>query len=45
MGRNERFEQLMEMAQDGDACAVGDLWLEFGYRFPVGAEGDSHDID
>lgn len=43
--KNERFEQLMALAVDGDEAAPGDLWLEFGYRFHSGVVGDEHDAD
>ncbi len=45
MKNNERFEYLMAMALDGDECAPGDLWLEFGYRFAGQAEGAANDVD
>lgn len=31
--RNPRFQQLMELAKDGDAEAVGDLWREFQFAY------------
>ena len=39
-GRQERFDQLMSLARDGDDEAVGDLWKEFGFDFR--REGASH---
>jgi hypothetical protein len=30
---DERFRQLMDLAEGGNAEAVADLWLEFGFIF------------
>jgi hypothetical protein len=43
MKKSKRFDQLMALALDGDESAPGDLWLEFGYRFPLQAEGSTHE--
>jgi hypothetical protein len=29
---SSRFAQLRDLAQEGNAEALGDLWLEFGFR-------------
>jgi hypothetical protein len=39
MSKNsERFQQLMALADDGDETAVADLFKEFGYQHPAGAQ-------
>jgi hypothetical protein len=35
--RDPRFRQLLQLAKDGNAEAVADLWREFGYRLGKGA--------
>lgn len=35
-----RFDQLMDLARDGDEAAVADLWHEYGYDFHAAAEQD-----
>lgn len=30
---DERFQQLVDCANEGDACAVQDLWLEYGFVY------------
>ena len=38
-GRDEeRFEQLLALAREGNEDAVGDLWREFGVEYRGGAE-------
>ena len=41
--RDLRFQQLLDLANDGDAEAVGDLFREFKHVFQT--EGDGHDAD
>ena len=36
--RDQRFRQLLQLAQDGNQVAVTDLWREYGYRFGKGAK-------
>lgn len=33
--KDERFKQLLDEAESGDENAVGDLWREFGFQYPV----------
>jgi len=40
-----RFKQLLALAEDGDECAVADLFREFDYVFRGGEEGSGHDAD
>ena len=32
-GRDERFEQLLALAREGDEDAVGDLYREYGFEY------------
>ena len=43
MKRDERFNQLMALALDGDGDAPGDLFREFGYVFSMNARGSGHE--
>lgn len=43
--RDPRFRQLLALAEDGDECAVADLFKEFDYVFQGGEEGSWHDAD
>ncbi len=33
MQNDERFQQLIDLADSGDENAIGDLWLEFGFDY------------
>ena len=41
--RNQRFQQLLALAREGNEDAVGDLWREFHFDFA--REGGRHDAD
>ena len=30
---DNRFKELLDLAREGDECAVQDLWLEFGFDY------------
>ncbi len=32
-GQDERFEQLLALAREGDEDAVGDLYREYGFEY------------
>ena len=32
-GRDQRFKQLLDLAQEGDEDAVGDLYREYGFEY------------
>lgn len=32
--RDVRFHQLLDLAREGDLCAVAELWNRYGYGFP-----------
>lgn len=36
--RDVRFEQLMALASEGDECAAGDLYQEYGVDFGRGSK-------
>ena len=32
---DDRFHQLLALANEGDECAIADLYAEYGYEFPM----------
>lgn len=43
--RDERFDQLIALANDGSEEAIHDLWTEYGYIYPATHEGAPNDAD
>lgn len=44
--KSPRFRQLLDLAEEGNAEAVGDLWREFGFSFrsACGLTGNDGDV-
>jgi hypothetical protein len=32
--RDGRFQQLLDLAREGDLCAIAELWNRYTFRFP-----------
>lgn len=43
--RDERFDQLMDLARDGVDEAIDDLWTQYGFDFRSGRQSDSRGLD
>jgi hypothetical protein len=43
LGRDHRFQQMLDLAHGGDDAAIHDLWAEFQYDFAQ--EGGRHDLN
>jgi len=38
MTESTRFQQLLDLANDGDETAIADLFTEFGYPYPTSTQ-------